>query len=202
MYSPEPEDNQALEETVETVQAEVEDDTVVEDGDLQKAAARSHLDVAHMQRAARTDDDSTAEREIMTELLSQGFQVAGGQTMAKALEELRDVVTSSQKTVQNSMRRLKEDMVSTILKVQSESKRATALMRDEHDRTPQRSLQAMESIKAGIRQEMKELMEKSQDREHDVAQELKRQMREEFLEATRSLTTQAGENKERITGQL
>ncbi len=176
MYSPEPEDDQALEQTVETVQAAVGDDTVVEDGVLQEAAARLHLDVANLQRAARADDDSTAEREIMTELLLQGFKAAVGQTMEKAPEELRDVV--------------------------SDSRRATAMMRDEHDRTQQRSLQAMESMKAGIRQEMKDWMEKSQDREHDMAQELKHQMRKELLEATRSLTTQAGENEERITRQL
>ncbi len=106
LYSPEPEDNQALEETAEIVQVAVEDVTVVEDGVLQEAATRLHLDVAHLQRAAR-DDDSTAEREIMTELLSQGFQAAVGQTMEKALEELREVVTNSQKKLQNGMCRLK-----------------------------------------------------------------------------------------------
>ncbi len=200
MYSPEPEDDQALEETAETVQASVENDTVVEDGVLQEAATRLHLVVAHLQRAAR-DDDSTAEREIMTELLSQGFQKAVGQTMEKTPEELRDVVTNSQKTVQNGMRRLKEDMVNTIVKLESESRRATAIMRDEHDRSQQRSLPAMEGMKAGIRQEMREWMEKSEDRERDMAQDLKHQMREELMEATRSLTSQAGENEEGITGQ-
>ena len=52
----------------------------------------------------------------MTELLSPGFQFAVGQTMDKALEELKDVVANSQRTVQNNMRRLKEDMVNTIVK--------------------------------------------------------------------------------------
>ncbi len=92
-------------------------------------------------------------------------------------------------------------MVNTIVKVESESRRATSMMRDEHDRSQQRSLQARESMKTGIRQEMKEFMERSQEREHDMAQELKHQVREELLEATRSLTTQAGENEERITEQ-
>ena len=52
VFSPEPEDDQALEETAETVQAAVEEGTVVEDGVLQEAATRLHLDVAHLQRAA------------------------------------------------------------------------------------------------------------------------------------------------------
>ncbi len=111
------------------------------------------------------------------------------------------MVTNSQKTVQNSMRKLKEDMVKTIVKVESESRRATAMMRDEHDRGQQRSLQTMEGMKAGIRQEMKD-EGKSDDRERDLAQELKHQMREELMDVTKSLTTQAGENEGRITGQL
>ena len=211
MYSPEPEDDQAPENDraleddqalEETVQPVVEEDDVGREEVLQEAAVRLHADVANLRRAARGEDDNVAEREMMTELLSQAFQVAVGQTMDKALE-LKDVVANSQKTVQNSMRRLKEDMVKTIVKVESESRRATAVMRDEHDRSQQRCLQAMESMKTGIRQEMKESMERSQEREHDMAEELKHQMREEkLLEATRSLTTQAGKNEERITGQL
>ncbi len=97
---------------------------------LQEAAVRLHTDVANLYRAARGEDDNAGEREMMTELLSQGFQVAVGQTMDKALEELKDVAANSQKTVQNSMQRLKEDMVNTIVKVESESRRATAVMRD------------------------------------------------------------------------
>ena len=125
MYSPEPEDDQALEEDQalednqaleETVQPVVEKDAVGRDEILQEAAVRLHADVANLHRAARGEDDNAVEREMMTELLSQGFRVAVGQTMDKALEELKDVVANSQRTVQNSMRRLKEDMVNTIVK--------------------------------------------------------------------------------------
>ncbi len=76
------------------------------------------------------------------------------------------------------------------------------MMRDDHDHSQQRCLQARESMKTVIRQEMKEWMERSQEREHEMGQELKHQMREELLEATRSLTTQAGETGGRIPGQL